>query len=112
MWYILQCQISQSCLKRRAFKGGSIQLSVTVCRLPFSVKIGAKRKKGEHLNSRRRKFSGEVETFEYQKDVSILMTFINLSAFLKGVYGPIRKKWHCPICRSLSSNEGKKSQNI
>ena len=45
----------------------------------------------------RRKFSGEVETFEYQKDVSILTTFINLSAFLKGVYGPIRKKWHCPF---------------
>ena len=65
----------------------------------------------KRVNSQR-KFSGEVETFEYQKDVSILTTFINLSAFLKGVYGPIRKKWHCPISRSLSSNEEKKSQNI
>ena len=71
-------------------------MSVTVCRLPFSVKIGAKRKKGEHLNSRRRKFSGEVETFEYQKDVSILTTFINLSAFFEGCLWSHSKKVALP----------------
>ena len=44
----------------------------------------------KRVNSQR-KFSGEVETFEYQKDVSILTTFINLSAFLRVFMVPFEK---------------------